>query len=249
VARAALTAVVALLLAAGCGGGDTAASGPAKTHLNAADGRLARTMLIRASDVGAGWTEERTDDSGHDRPCDLAAGELTVTGHPDGTQLSKGRMTEVMSDASVFQSESQAGEAFERASDGSFIRCLGRQLEREVRSGAQGGATVGRVHVRELSPPDAGDDSRGYRLRLPVHTNGIAFSFYFDLHVIRRGRGVGLLALVSGLHPLTPRSASGCASAWVAASRRPSPPRRRRDRCTSFTPAQRRLNAPRLGSD
>jgi hypothetical protein len=178
-----------------------AASSPGdpKKRLTAAGETLARSYLLRNSDLPAGdW---------HGRPARFDApnpscavkhynlGALTLEGEAGDIYDVASGLPVVESDAHVFVSAGQARQAFSKESRIGFARCLGASLA----SGVSGPAAV--VRVRALSFSGLAADASGFRINVRPQPGRDGATLAAALVVLRHGRAIGVLSVITAESP------------------------------------------------
>jgi len=143
-----IAALVALLVASSA----TPAPGDPRRVHNAADQKLATSLVLSKTDLPAGtWAVSRVDTSGPNPPCVLQNYRLdafTETGEMGWNYANSSAGIHVESDASIYLNVAQARQIFAQASKLGFIRCFVssirgvtiKKLER-IKSGATGVAS------------------------------------------------------------------------------------------------------------
>jgi hypothetical protein len=157
-------------------------------------------MLLEAADLGSGWTQEPEEADNEESPCDVDSDDMTITGQATTRSFTSGQATSVISDATVFETEEQASEAFSRLVGEDSTRCFADELSKEIAGGGEE-VSVGDVQIDQLAPADAGDEDAAFRLTMPLEAQGATLDLFLDIRAVRAGRGVGLVAFTQPQQP------------------------------------------------
>lgn len=205
--------VVTLLVAAALGlvAAAAAARDPRleKLQLKPADMRLARSAVLRRSDLGAGWTPLRVGASDPEAPdCpgyrpDFS--KFTVTGQADSQFSTRGGSTSVLSRVEVYASKAQARGDFALSTLPPVARCLGLMLQREAAKGSSGLAFELVSSRRVHRVPRLGERSVAYRIVSEASSGGASIRVYVDVLVVLRGRSIGAVFFTGALKPVAGR--------------------------------------------
>jgi hypothetical protein len=203
-------AVVAVLLVAGCGGGD--AQPASETEIRPADQALAERIVLRTDDFPAGWTvdEEFDEEAETGSLVDVPATcstllkskqilRLVVTGEAESDDFTDG-FDYATSSVTVFNEP--AGPAFALWASDEMPACL-QELADEMVEEEPGfdGGELGAVTVKELSFPSIGADSCAYRLSIEMLVEDFPVDAYVDFVIVSEGRVVGAVLLAGALTP------------------------------------------------
>ena len=120
--------------------------------------------------------------------------------------------TQVFAIAATWHTEAQPSTASHRTVDPNRIACFAGTYREGARIGADQSTTVGKVTVSEVSFPTIGDESKVYRIALPLESSGATFTIYVDYIVFRVQRGIGVLATFNLGRPFDPRFAAHLAA-------------------------------------
>jgi hypothetical protein len=182
-----------------------AAQGEPQEKHTAADNAKARSIVLKLRDLpGTGWTAEK-DTSPDDDPLRCAGfnpdlSDLVETGDAESPNFDhKASGSFVSSTGSLFRSEVDANQGFDRVVKPGLIRCLQRVLEGESTAAAK--IAVKRAGV--FAFPKVGDESRAYRVQATVTASGQTVPVVLDIVLFRSGRAdVAFLALgIGGAFP------------------------------------------------
>lgn len=171
------------------------AAGASADHLDpqnrfrSADQKRAASMLVRKTDLGAGYAVERTSGLEPHLTCRaLDESDLVLTGHAKSPYWSREYQI-VGSTSAIYRTSADARRSAERGASSAGMNCLRDEFRKEF---ARQGETL-RVTIGRLSFPRLGRASFARRLVLSGTAAGSP-AVYIDLVVIRVGRGqVGLL--------------------------------------------------------
>lgn len=185
--RATLIVVAACALASAVGA--SADHLDPKNRIRSADEKRATSMLVRMSDLGAGYAVERTSGLEPHLTCRaLDESDLVLTGQAKSPYWSREYQI-VGSTAAVYRTSSDARASWERGASTAGRNCLRDEFRREF---ARQGEAL-RVMIRRLAFPRLGGGSYAHRLVISGAAPGPP-ALYLDLIVIRQRRGlVGLL--------------------------------------------------------
>jgi hypothetical protein len=196
---------LALLAAAGA----LAAGDPRdeQERLNPADTRRARAMLVRLSDLGAGWRGAPVPDDDDDLSCpgfDPDFSMFTLTGkadaafaHPSGAS--------VIAFAEIYATRAQAVGDYRKGAKPAIARCLRWAFEREAKAKPQPGVTMRVLSSRMLASPRLGERSASFRMVVRASAGGRSFRMYVDVLVFQQGRAIGALMATTAFEPLAGR--------------------------------------------
>lgn len=199
--RLALICALVLLTASAA----LAANGEPQRRLTSADQARAKSMLLRASDLTAGFRSERRSE-GDDGPACAALDEsdLTVTGDADSADFTRqgaGYVT-VGSSAQVYRTLADAGASWRRGTSPGGLRCVGDFFRRMAKAD---GSTLRFVSVRRLGIPRIAPLTARYQVVFTAKAEGRSVPIYFEVVVLQRGRAQASLMLGSAGAPVPQR--------------------------------------------
>jgi hypothetical protein len=198
-----LVVLAALALAGGASARDP--KQPQQRH-TAADTRLARSIVIKRTDLAAGW--KAVPQSRPGPPCSVEPNEskLVQTARIDPTFVSKDGFLSLGTEVDVFRTAAMAQEDWRLSTLKSVSTCL---LE-STRGQLGKKETVRVISVMRLAAPSHGERSFHYQIIMEVHGKQVV-PFVTDLLAIGIGRisvvlhavTIGAPPLASELSPLT----------------------------------------------
>jgi hypothetical protein len=174
---AALVLLTALALAAPALAGEDPQYRP-----NPRDMAAARATLLRAADLGTGWTGGMTKATRPQGP-DCAGftakqADLVVTGTADARYRSTIGGLQVESGIQVLKTPAMVARDFARTVRPEVIRCVGGEIERSAGAGAK------LVSMKRLPFPRVGSVSAAYRLTVAVPAQGQTVRMAIDIVAI-----------------------------------------------------------------
>ncbi len=182
-------------------------------RLTKADNARARAMLVKRTDLPAGFQPQFS--SGADPHIDCAASvseaDLTLTGDAEGPQLALG-VSFVSSAAQVYGSVTDASASWRRAISAAGTRCATELLRREF---AKQGVDL--VSLRKVAFPRVSERSVAYRVTLSATTAQGKVPVYVDLVAMMRSRAQATVVVGSALIP--PQKAEELRLARIVAGR------------------------------
>jgi hypothetical protein len=189
VGRAAAVAAAVVALAAA-----TAALADDPTvRINAADQAKARASLLRASDLGAGWTGgPRKPDPLKAPSCpgfDPKESDLVITGHADATYKKQG--VEVDSDVQVMQNAAAVRTDFSRTVRPPLAACLGHIFAQAAGAGAKV------VSAKRVAFPRIGAVSAAFRVTTDVTSGSQTVRLLVDFVFVGQGRTEYSLSVIA----------------------------------------------------
>jgi hypothetical protein len=207
------TFVVALVAAACSSGGlacgsdksDTSAESKteAKQSIRPVDNALAKRVALTLSDFPTGWRQELSKNEDEvDLSCpNLDFSRFTVTGKAESPDFSRGENTQVSSKVGIFETDTQAREAFLRIASDSTARCLAGAVEKEFKKSAKSEEDfeVGEVSMGRVSAPRSGDRSADLQITIPIKTQGLEPDVYLDLAPVQQDRALSIFIFVDVL--------------------------------------------------
>jgi hypothetical protein len=206
-------ALAAVMLAAAAAGGN----GLARERHVAPDMKLARSVLLRASDLGKAWKSERANGKEEQITCGKRwsdESDLVETGEAWSRVFSRsgnGFYVAVFSGTAVFRTEAMANMSWKRAVRPGLPRRLGVFYRSTV---SQGGAKATlRAAGEVVSFPKLAPRTAAYRMIYTVPVRGRDVPAVIDVVLLQRGRVQTSLLSVSFGSPLSPSDQSTLASA------------------------------------
>ena len=190
-------AFAALLAFLALGASALAAHQDPQKRLTKADNARARAMLVKRSDLPAGFQPQLS--SGADPHADCAASvseaDLTLTGNAEGPQLALGVLF-VSSAAQVYESVADASASWRRTTSAPGTRCATELLRREF---AKQGVDL--VSLGKVAFPRVSERSVAYRVTLSATTAQGKVPVYVDLVAMMRSRAHATVIVGSALVP------------------------------------------------
>jgi hypothetical protein len=211
----ALAAAVTLAVAA------AAFAGPndPRLHKRAADAKRARTLLLKRSDLPAGFVDkgpQKPSGPTPDIPCaqpNLHA--LVMTADVSSHEFDRNRLAsvaEATSEATFFVRATQARKAVAVVTSPRIGRCLKRFVVRNATKGTNGALKITRVRLVPVSENVRDLHTRLWDMFLTFKAQGIVFHDELVLAYFRRGRVVSMVMLNS-LNGLSEKEASRISAA------------------------------------
>jgi hypothetical protein len=191
--RLALLASAVLALAAA--GSAAADHLDPKREIKPADQVRARSMLLKQSDLPAGFRGTPTGTGEPHIDCSEAVSEadLTLTGDVEGLQFVRGT-TSVNSAAQIYESTADAAAAWRRGTSSAGTKCLTDLLRREF---ARQGIRV--VSFRKIPFPRVLQRTVAYRVTLALETAQGAVPLFADVVVLSHSRAFAQVFVASAL--------------------------------------------------
>jgi hypothetical protein len=180
---AAVTATVAL-----------AANGAPQRKLTPADQARARGIVLKRSDLGAGWKAEKSSGGASSPRCSFYQpdqSDLVETGHADSS-FSRGGTLLVASSVGIFKTAAQARSGYRRVVRPELPRCLGEIFAK----GTGNPKAVRIVAAGPLPFPGYPDRSNAYRVRAAFKTSSGTLPVTLDTVLINRGRSDVVLGFI-----------------------------------------------------
>lgn len=216
VALLALTAAVALAVAA------VALAGPKdpQLHKRAADVERAKTLIVKQSDLPAGFVDKGPQKNGSGPTPNLPCAEpnlhaLVMTADVSSHNFVRTRSlssAEVSSEASFFIRSAQAEKAVAVITSPKIGRCLKTFLLESVKKSTNGEMKIVSVRVVPISETVKDMHAKLWDMFLRFKVHGVVFRDELVLGYFRRGRAVSMVMLNS-LNGLTEQEASGISAA------------------------------------
>lgn len=225
---ATVATALAVLLVAGCGAGG-GGSGRAvdldddRTEEQlAADRAAAEQALLVLADFPPGWTAApRDDDAGEEDEGPQLDSELADCLDVDEALLGESRVeaksdtfsfdeAEVEAEVSVLPTRAYADEVVRALNRpearGCFENVFVEVIEYSLQDPAEGeelpeGVSFGDVRLDDLDFADLGEDSRAFRVSMPIRIELLSIDLYFDLVFIRVGRAIGTVSFLDDTRP------------------------------------------------
>jgi hypothetical protein len=186
-----LLLAAALLVAAGDA---FATHGDPQEKLTPTDNARARSMLLRKSDLGPGYTSTKPNNAEPHLYCKaLDESDLIVTGDAESPQFERG-IVFVSSAAQVYESAADAVVSWKRGTSAAGERCA-RDLLRQ--GFAKQGVRL--VSMRRLAFPRVSSRSIAYRIQLSAESQGVPVSVVLDFVVLMHSRAQAALFFGSAL--------------------------------------------------
>lgn len=194
----ALVATALATLLAGCGGGG--GGGDAQTVIDERDQARAEAIVLQPGDFPPGWQgspHEQEGGANVDECVDLDLSDLTVTAAADSNDFSS-ESTFVISSASIFQTDEQAGQAFDRYARAELAACIGDALAASAEAEDQGAEVeVSDASVSSLPVPALGERASGYQAGLTLAVEGEQARLFVDFIFVKHERVLATVALAS----------------------------------------------------
>jgi hypothetical protein len=208
--RLAVAVVVLALVVAGAAGAATVdPKAPLQRH-TAADTKRANAIVLRRSDLAAGWTLDPPAKS--DPPCTAGPDESSFvqTAKVDPSFTWSDGVTNVGSEVDVFRTAAEAQKDWNASTPSLLETCL----LQSARAGAGKTVRVKLVSMQTLTAPKGGQRSLHYRFVFSFRSKGTA-NLVIDLVAFERGRVNVVLHTLSVKAPL-PASAIKALSGLLA---------------------------------
>ena len=177
--RVAALASVALLFAAGCGGGaaSTPASAPPPSTGSVSDPAPAEALLPRASDFPAGWMSG-VDPAALAIRCAPDESGIVKTAYagPESFTNAAG-FPALTGTATMWKTPQDAATAFRRAASPKAFDCLAREFRRDLHFRALKGLHVGPATLTVPPLPNVGDEVRAEQVEVALSYNGATAFF------------------------------------------------------------------------
>lgn len=220
-----MVAVAVAVLLAACGSDSGGSGGPVDledTRTEAqltADRTAAQQALPVLDDFPPGWTAEPREGEDVDAP-DLDA-ELADCLGVDEALLGDSKVeaqsdtfnaddAEVEAEVSVLPTKAYADEVVEVLNQpqarGCFEDVFAEVIEFSLQNPSAGeelpeGVTFGDVRLDDLDFPAVGEDSRAFRVSMPIRIDLLSVDLYFDLVFVRVGRAIGTISFLDATTP------------------------------------------------
>ena len=166
-------------------------------RLTKADNARARAMLVKRTDLPAGFQPQLSGAADPHVDCAASVGEseLTLTGDAEGRQFALG-VGFVSSAAQVYESVADASASWRRSTGAAGTKCATELLRQEF---AKQGVDL--VSLRKVSFPRLAERSVAYRVTLSAMTAQGKVPVYVDLVAMLRSRAQATVIVGSALVP------------------------------------------------
>ena len=189
----------------------TAAENPRREQerLTRTDNALARSAVLRGTDLPAGWKPFRTNiGQRNDTVCrafDPDVSAFTITGKAEAGFANE-RGESVISVVEVFESRADAVGDFRAAARPAVVRCLREAIADDARNGSSG-LKVRVLSARMTGAPRVGERAAAWRLLARIDAEGVSARMYIDLLAFGRGRSLAALMFTGVQQPLAGQAA------------------------------------------
>jgi len=182
-------------------------------RLTKADNARARAMLVKRTDLPAGFRPQLSTGADPHVDCSASVSEsdLTLTGDAEGQQLALG-VTFVSSAARIYESVADASVSWRRSTSTAGITCATQVLRREF---AKQGVSL--VSLRKVAFPRVAERSVAYRVELSAMTAQGTAPVFVDIVALQRSRSQATVIVGSALVP--PQRAEELRLARIVAKR------------------------------
>jgi hypothetical protein len=171
-----------------------------QVRLNHADVALAKRVVVKPGDLGAGWTKKPLPAGGDETiQCpELKAdfSKFTITGKARSAFAAGA--TQVVSSVEVYKSRADAVGDFRAGAKPQFVACLRRDIENELGSS---GLPIRITSARVVSAPRVGENRVAYRVVARVDTGAAPANIYADVVAFQRGRSIAAVSFMSAYKP------------------------------------------------
>lgn len=195
-----LAAVLALVVVSAAAAGVTDPRSE-KVRLRPADVALAKTAVLKQSDVGPDWQRvkaQKDDDSQFACPgFEPDFSRFTVTGQAYASfRESSTPGAQIDSTVAVFKTRPQAVGDFRLGAKPQFARCLAVQLRKAFRNYPDGvRGTV--ISSSMVTAPKLGERAAAYAIRARLSGPGGSFPVWVDVVALQRGRSIAALVFTA----------------------------------------------------
>jgi hypothetical protein len=181
-----------------------AANGEPKKRITPADQKRATAVLLKRTDLAAGWKRVRTSDSGDDGTAcpgfDPDESDLTLTGESESEFESTDGARYLTTFSELYVSRHDALASWSRSAKPALARCIAYFFRQGI---AKEGGTVKIVRQGRITFPRVAPRTIALRvaMRVSFTQGGETTSTPFTIHLIGVGRGrgdVGLMAMGPG---------------------------------------------------
>ena len=166
--------------------GALAGRGDPRRAITSADQALAKAMLLRKSDLAAGFTASPQGKDPNFYCAALDESDLTLTGDaesPDFALQAPGRIFSIASSAQIYRSSNQALASWRRSTSAAGERCAARGLASVI---ARSGGTF--HSLERVAFPEVAPLTVSYRVTAELASGQQKVPAYFDVVVLERGR-------------------------------------------------------------
>lgn len=206
-----------------------------RTEAQLVDDREAATRALPVlDDFPLGWAAEPRDDDPVDGP-DFNA-EMAECLGVDPALMADSKVevksdtfsfddAEVEADVSMLPTRAYADEAvgalLKPEARGCFEEVFSKVLEYSLSHPAEGeelpaGVEFGEISFGDLNFVDVGEDSRAFRISMPIEVETVTVELYADIVFIRVGRAMGTLSFLNGSTPFDQSLATRLATEFAA---------------------------------
>jgi hypothetical protein len=181
-----------------------AAPGDPQKKLTKADQAHARTVSLKLSDFGRGWSQEAPSKDNESKPrCSSYnpdQSDLIETGEYDSPNFSVPPGSFVSSSVGVFKTAAMARTGYGRVAVPALPRCFGELFRKGITKPQS--ATI--LFAGPLAFPRYGDRSNGYRIRASVKVGTATVPATIDIVLLNRGR-IDVAVIFAGIQqPFAP---------------------------------------------
>jgi hypothetical protein len=180
-----------------------AGKGDPKEAFTKVDQARAKSMLLRRSDLAAGFKAHPSSTSSSDAYCKGDdESDLTLTGKaqtPDFVLTSPTRFFYIGSEAEIYRTAAQALVSWRRATSPAGEKCARKIIADELTG--TGPSTGFQSFAREPFP-NVAPLTIAYRVTAKIHAAAGQVTVYFDVVALQRGRAQAVLFIASGGAPL-----------------------------------------------
>ena len=182
---------------AGTAAAATADRGDAQRRISSADQALARSLLLKQSDLAPDVKSEASSGANENGPYCKALDEsdLVLTADVEGRLFSReaqGTYAGVTSSAQLYRTKAMAASSWARGTSAAGLQCAKRVL---AGSFARDGFRLD--SLRRTSFANLADRTVAYRVILSRLSAGIRVRLYFDVLVLARGRAQATVLFIS----------------------------------------------------
>jgi hypothetical protein len=181
------TLVTVAFLALIATGAALAASGDPQKHYTPADTAKAKNVVLKLSDLPAGWAGKKSTGSGGHLQCKSFKpdeSDLVKTGNADSYDFSKG-LYFIESSASIFRSAAQAQASWDRVVRPGLLTCLRSIFEQGASSGA---ATTTATGQGALAFPKLAPRTAAFRITFQTKSGSQTLNGDIDVVLLGRNR-------------------------------------------------------------
>ena len=194
------------IAAAACGssGSETLPSAPAAPLQSAAADHMRLNMMrLRLDDLGPNWRREAPALQSNDASkCDPHPHGVKITAgswKSRGVSYAYGTTAQIHSDAIVFATPADAQKTVAAYMAPSVVRCLSRELRKEVHS-SESVKLLG-ITTSVLRRHRVADELSGFRVTLNLAKGNHVFKFFVDGFMVRQDRAVAEFSYLNAFQP------------------------------------------------